>query len=438
MRTPKEILADFSKVAEEARDAEFYVRCVQRKAYLTNDVIQRWHIGKAPSLGQCKAAGLTEEDLEAVGLYVERDFGKCMFFRDCMVIPFYESGQVVYLTSRRLVDYDPKSGEPLSKAAKSLSMRAPDSRGRGGIAFGTGFNIDELKKSGSIMLVEGPLDAIACQERGHPAVAMIGKAPRPGLVKAIKESEIQVFLALDGTADVSELQRLNVASMIGPATWICVLPEASDPDDMNADELRTLKASARECDQEWVRLLKTSDGLKNGSSKTFRMYLRNWLIVYPQRVQGLRTELGLTSDEWRELVRDETDPLPGSALDSAGGHPNAAFTGLSEQDREVLELDRLKGELASISLLEGLPRDAATTHLLKGLAGPLGSAGAATRARIRNVVCEQLKLPRGAFDSALREAESGIGATKSAEVNWLALAQEFIHDLRSKGLASAS
>jgi hypothetical protein len=220
-----ETMGIFLRAALAARDAEFYAQAVQRKSYLLREVLERWRIGKAPTLAQCVAAGATEKNLRAAGLLCDPlrdgpDEKPYMFFRRSMVIPFFaiestentekdkgngadgrplsaDSGtnrtnRPIYFTSRRLVDHDPKTGEPLDKSKKALSMRMPDSRGWGGVKpppcfWPWAFTTESTKNTEKgILVVEGPLDAIACCERGQMAVALCGTQVRAGLKELLQ------------------------------------------------------------------------------------------------------------------------------------------------------------------------------------------------------------------------------------------------------------
>jgi hypothetical protein len=435
--TTSDILSAYCSVAESIRDGEFYVRCAQRKSYLTREVIARWRIGQAPTLGQCKAAGLTEEELESVGLYVQREHGKVMFFRDCMVFPFYDNGRVVYFTSRRLVDHDPRTGEALSKSAKALSMRAPDSHGDGGVLLSTGFNGDALQYEESVMLVEGPLDAIACTERGHPAIAMVGKCPRPGLLARVRAKPFLTYLALDGTADVTEEERLNKAALAGPDCWICALPAGQDPDDLDANALVALKAGARQCVDAWLEVFKRPpQEWRQNATLAFRAHLKRWLQASPAHAEDLRARvcgaLYLKNAEWDQLIGEDK-------IIAQGASP--ACTEVMSGDAQRFIDEHLRDRLAAIQAMDGTSRDRETVALLEALAPHLVDVSTVLRDRVKTLVCDTLKLQRKTYDIGLREARASIerlqGVTISGgDVEWAALAKGYLGAIRSGKLAA--
>jgi DNA primase len=190
-RQKEDILEKFVQVAEQARTPEFFVRALQRKAYLTEDVCTRWRLGMSPTLSQCLAAGMDEKSLRLVGLLRDPksdgpDSKPYMHFRDSIIIPCLEGGRVVFLSSRYLSDVD---WQGQKRAVKALHMLSPDQGGNGGMRRPAGFNLsalyDPTAQLEGILLVEGPLDAIACTEREHPAIAMFGSTPSDELIKRL-------------------------------------------------------------------------------------------------------------------------------------------------------------------------------------------------------------------------------------------------------------
>lgn len=185
-RAVQSILTRYLEVAEAARTAEFYVRAIQRKSYLTREVIERWRLGNAPSLSACLEAGLTEKELRSVRLLCDPhedgpDARSYMFFRDSIIIPYLERGSVTYLSSRYLSDVD---GRGVTRTKKTLHLGTNED-----VKRPCGFNLDAIRDRGAelvgLLLVEGPLDAIACSEREHPAVAMLGARPAVELVRML-------------------------------------------------------------------------------------------------------------------------------------------------------------------------------------------------------------------------------------------------------------
>jgi len=201
-RKLEDILERYVALSESLRDAEFFVRVKQigrktierngekidvpGKTWLTKDICERWRLGPAPTFAECERAGVSADDLKAVCLYrcSSRDNTQWyMFFRDALIIPTLHWGRVLYLSSRVFKDFK-QAGAPKEK--KTLHMPAET------MPRPCGFNLDVLNdpeaKAKGVMLVEGPLDAIACTERGQPAVAMYGATPGDELVRLLKRA----------------------------------------------------------------------------------------------------------------------------------------------------------------------------------------------------------------------------------------------------------
>ena len=151
-----------------------------------------------------------------------------------------------------------------------------------GVARPAGFNLAAIAAGpADLLLVEGPLDAIACCERGHAAIALVGSSVRGELAAALKGIDARIYLALDGTKDVTPLKRCETASELGPACRICVLPEEKDPDDLSGSDLAAVKAAARPCLSEWIGLVGGAGATLTAEGgrirEAFARAVRGWL-----------------------------------------------------------------------------------------------------------------------------------------------------------------
>lgn len=268
----RETLAAYLETAAACWTPEARVQARQRKPYLTADVIESWQLGCAPKLKACLDAGMTEKQLRSVRLLVDPiseglDEYSRMHFRDSIIVPWFEAGEVVFLSARRLVDYDGQ-GNKLPDKWKSPSMYGPRADGTGGMAKPVAFNLETIRSLfdakankaenvKELLLVEGPLDAIACEEQGHAAIALGCSAPAPELVARLAGyPQVVLYLALDGTADVTPLSRAAAAGTLGIYTRVCELPAGKDPDDLSGAELAGVKAGAVDAIDCWCALVK--------------------------------------------------------------------------------------------------------------------------------------------------------------------------------------
>lgn len=317
-----EILERYLAVAEAARNAEFYVRSNQRKRWLTRELVERHRIGCAPTLAQCTAAGLSHAELTSVGL-LNAQWGS-LHYRDCMVIPFLEGGTITGFVSRRLTDNDPTTGEPLTKDKKSMYLPGPPN----GVALPCGGGLDALGEQSAapgVLLVEGMLDAIACGELGHPGVALLRKTPSDELGKRVRAWSARTrgvaYLALDGTADVTEADRLRAGGLLSPFARICRLPEGQDPDDLSAEILQDLKDLSLEVCDAWIACLRVPNS--SGEMRRFFSQLFSyWCAWHRERARELRERvckgLGLTEAEAEEFFDQAARHQPKHAAPAPG------------------------------------------------------------------------------------------------------------------------
>lgn len=184
-RQAETILEQFIEVAKHIWTKDALKRAQEYKEYIDLELIERWSLGYSPTLNQCKKGGMTEASLKFVGLLKEGKNDAYMHFRDSIIIPYFHNGRVVFISDRGL------GKRPKGKL--KMALPGPKNRklfAREGVKYPDGFNLDAIgdvrKSKGDLLLVEGIFDAIACTERGHPAVAMMTSRPSKGLIKLLE------------------------------------------------------------------------------------------------------------------------------------------------------------------------------------------------------------------------------------------------------------
>ncbi len=258
MRRMGNILTAYAELANQSWTPEDLVRTQAAKpngagkSYINQDVIERWHLGIAPSLQKCHSAGLSDDDLRFAGLLrVGRDNRDFLLFRDALIIPHIRAGRAHYLAARQF-DFNAR--------CRYLNLPTPDRKtGVGGVDNPLIYNVEAFHHPGAhtsgVLLVEGRLDAIACTERGHPAVAYIS-APTQRFVDEISRyKNIQKYYAPDCTRDMTAEKRVEAVARMGPDVMCCALPRGLDPDDLTPDQLREIKGDAHDTVQEWLNFL---------------------------------------------------------------------------------------------------------------------------------------------------------------------------------------
>lgn len=277
-REAEETMTRYAELAVTLWTPELRVRARQRKAYLDELAIEEWGLGVAPTLAQCEKAGISGDELRAVGLLIDyqKDVGASeketwsrMHFFDSIIIPHWEGGRVTYMGDRAL--HDGRVRWKGDDEKKTLNMRAPRDDGRGGIALPAGFNFEalwgdqwRLKMSNGdltgVLLVEARLDAIACCLRGHPAVAYLS-APSDAFVKKLAPyKDVPLYFAPDGTKDVTAYKRAHYACELGHRVKVCCLPAGKDPDDLSAEEIVQLKGEAIPAVRDFLEVIAVAKG----------------------------------------------------------------------------------------------------------------------------------------------------------------------------------
>jgi DNA primase len=317
-----DVLAQWHQVAVKHTTGEKRLQAQGRKPILTPEVQRRWGIVDALSMATMQAAGLDLDELKLAGLVSEGQNGDYPLFRDAFIVPFYERGSIRYFTSRRYRDDNMFDNQPL-RGPKSLHLPGPRKAGDvwRGVPKPDAFNRDAIHspeaREHGLLIVEGPLDAIACCERGHPAIALLGKTVSEGLQKRLRRaSEVTPYLALDGTDDVNAAERVRVAAAIGYLCMVITLPPGKDPDDMEGEELRTLKADA-------VPVLKLALELVDAEEDTSRRLrllqmlakiAAKWLTETPAIAGEVRQQvcevLGFMPTEYDRWLRSEGASVP--------------------------------------------------------------------------------------------------------------------------------
>lgn len=251
---------------------------------------------------------------------------------------------------------------------------------------------------------------------------------------------MQVYLALDGTADIDALKRAREAARMGHAARVCTLPEDKDPDDLSADALAAVKAASTTALDAWLKLLTSQPaGQDTGPLRAeFGRALAEWISADPSAAGAIREQvcaaLKLTEPEFHAW----TGPLkPRERKAASAASPKR--TANPERSVPPDWLDHgFPSELAQIASKDGSARDEAAAGLFVRLSDALHGTEPVTKDRIKEATCERLNIGRRAYEQQLKAARQKLaeeaGRMGEAEgVDWAFVADQYLVKLRAEG-----
>jgi hypothetical protein len=351
-----EVLSRYAEIAMQCwtPDAIKKISSLKDKAYITRSFILKYSLGLSPSLECLHDEGLTDDDLRSVGLLADSGHGPYPFFRDRMIVPFFEGEQVVYLTSRRISDTG-SDGTPLPKNLKAMSLPSPPNGVERPDGYGLNLLVNaELLLAAGLWLVEGPMDAAYCDNLGQPAIGFIGGQleSRHGLIKRVRQLVslgVKVYVALDGTPDVTEERRVLAAAAIHPNCMICQLPEGRDPDTLLLDEISGLKTNSKRAVDVYSEALdrdlaEFARGSKVWSHENRDAILKQWRRqLFKNQIElrlldrDMRAATAMSGDEYSEhVVKLEADGV--KPFVDVPAPPKEAVTGSGDTDKPPEDL----------------------------------------------------------------------------------------------------
>ena len=209
----------------------------QARAYLTEQrrltekTIRRFGIGYAPDSWdflhrRLTAKGYTDEELKAAFLCgISQKGHPYDVFRNRVIFPIFDlNGEVVAFAGRRLNENDERkyvntSDTPAFKKSKVIF----------------GMNFAKRSEAGSLIVCEGPVDAIALQQAGFDnAVATQGTAITADQVRTMSRFVKTVYLAydIDKAGRNATMKAIQLFTQVGVAAKVIDLgAEAKDPDE---------------------------------------------------------------------------------------------------------------------------------------------------------------------------------------------------------------
>ncbi len=191
--------------------------------------IETFGIGFAPAgwdnlLKHLRANGCSDSLIKEAGLAVQGNKGLYDMFRQRIIFPITGmSGGVIAFGGRALDDSTPK----YINSPETAVFKKSDS------LFGLSAAKDDIRKHGSVIVVEGYMDVIICHQYGFKqAVAPLGTALTSGHIQKLRTLSGKPVLVFDGDAAGRSAARRALALMCthNYTAKVLLLPDGEDPD----------------------------------------------------------------------------------------------------------------------------------------------------------------------------------------------------------------
>ncbi|MEI6447649.1 MAG: DNA primase [Actinomycetes bacterium] len=370
---------------------------------IEQETLARFRVGYSPSawdrvLLASREAGFTEEELLAAGLVRKAQGKEQLFdrFRGRIMFPLADSrGRVIGFGARAMRD---------GQGPKYLNSAEGEIYHKGSQLYGLHLARPEAARSGSIVLVEGYVDALAMSQAGvENVVALMGTALTEEQAAQLERTARTLLLALDADKAGQKAMLRSGEITAGKALELRVvpMPPGKDPGDLlleeGADRLRSRVSASEPFVAFRVGAVLSSADLSNAEGKD-RALAQLRPILSAERPSVLREELlqriAGQLDLSGELVATIVQPGAGSSGSSvtASRSPGPAPTSsgvlkpadrLSQVERGFLALcvalpERGRDALNSIDPEEwftGAPERRAAAHLASSLPDPIGGLG---------------------------------------------------------------
>lgn len=198
---------------------------------ITPDVAARFGLGYAMAEWDALCSlelklGTPKELLVASGLAVERESGGVYDrFRDKLMFPIRDMrGRTIGFGARVLDGSEPK----YVNSPENLVFK------KGNVLYGLDLAHRAIRENGSVILVEGYMDAIACHQFGfRNCVASLGTALTETQARTLAALAERVIIAYDSDAagQAATLRGIEVFRRLGCDLRVAQLPEGKDPDE---------------------------------------------------------------------------------------------------------------------------------------------------------------------------------------------------------------
>jgi DNA primase len=218
-------------------------------------VAGRFRVGYAPARWDGLSSHLAgkkipSSDLERLGLVGVNERGRYDFFRDRVMLPVIDRQKRVIGFGGRLLDPDAKDRKYVNSPDTPLFHKKEQ-------LYGLHTALDAIRKSGTVIVVEGNFDVLTLHEAGiEEAVAPMGTALTSEQLKVLDALAKRIVIVFDGDGAGMRAAKKSIAELVAVSNAdvitgvrIARLERGLDPDDFvrtrGAEAFRQLVDTAR-------------------------------------------------------------------------------------------------------------------------------------------------------------------------------------------------
>jgi DNA primase len=195
-------------------------------------VREKFRVGYAPGRWDALSSHLASKkippsDLESLGLCQVNERGRYDFFRDRIMLPVFDRQKRVVGFGSRLLDPDAKDRKYVNSPESALFHKKKQ-------LYGLHAAMEAIRKSDTIIVVEGNFDVLALHEAGiEEAVAPMGTALTAEQVEELRRFGKTVTVVFDGDAAGQRAAQKAVPLFVEADVdgRVARLPAGFDPDD---------------------------------------------------------------------------------------------------------------------------------------------------------------------------------------------------------------
>ncbi len=223
-----------------------HARAYLEQRQINEKIIKTFEIGYSPESWESlykflKSKKFADEDIDRTGLIVKGTRGFYDRFRGRLMFPIKDSRENIIGFSGRIL-----TGE---KEAKYINIPETEIYHKRESLYGIHITKDEIRKAGSILVVEGEFDVIGPYQHGiSNVVAIKGSSVTKDHLRILKRYAQKIVLCLDADAAGQDavMRTIKEAEEMNIEIYVMEIPDGKDPDDAVRNNLLGFKKALRE------------------------------------------------------------------------------------------------------------------------------------------------------------------------------------------------